>query len=821
MTRTRKYNSLGVWLRWARLLTAAVMLALLCAPVLGDRYEAAREAMQPPPPVRIANPHPDMGAIPEARSPQVKERLQSAAGQKPAPGEETAQLPETQPPGEIPEPSVKPAEGRLTEGPAEPPPADQDDPERVRFTAQDLYYHEGAVGARGDITLHYQDITIRTEEAQLDRDQRWGAFLGNVRLEQPLYRARSHELRYNLDTDEWTGATGRVRVDPDFFTEGVQEPLFFSWERAEGLPDLVVAEEATGTSCDYLDDGRHVHYELRSNRITVIPEKRVVFSRPTLYLFGRRVVRYPWDLKLSMDRRENRFLPEVGQNQVEGYFAKFAFGYLLSRFGDGFVRLHLTQKRGTGLGFDHAFKSAQHTAEASFFAEPSQGSLTGRLSHQARLSGALSSNLSASFQDNSGFGAGTSSTIANWTLRHIGGTSSSLLGFQHSVNETGFATSRRFTTNLTYNQRLGSSGDVQFRSVHRHAKSRADQPRDEELNTDLALRYRQPAYDVELLAQKRYDLGSSSAASRFSAFNRTPEIVIRTDSRRLGDKKLFGEDVRAEVYLGRFEQVPDLPGMYRTGVNLDVPGKRRMIDQHTALHTSWRFRQLFTSDGSAQWIGDFRTEIRRELSASWNTRLYFQYSKPQGFSPLRIDSAAPYSNMTFQAVRLVADRMRLEVTGGRDFQNNYYHDALLRSEIMLAERSRLELQTGYSLQNDQWRPLNARWIVAADRNLWASLSANYNIDQHELSNVGLDLDWSPHWQWRLRFLGGYSSFGGFDQAEISIERDLHCMVGAVSYNKSTREFRLGLGIKAFPGDTRTFGIGAGGARFESTFGDIY
>jgi len=71
-------------------------------------------------------------------------------------------------------------------------------------------------------------------------------------------------------------------------------------------------------------------------------------------------------------------------------------------------------------------------------------------------------------------------------------------------------------------------------------------------------------------------------------------------------------------------------------------------------------------------------------------------------------------------------------------------------------------------------------------------------------------------------IAGYSGTNKeIDQLEFNLLRDLHCMIGSVSYNKELSEFRINIGIKAFPSDDRQFGMGGGGARFESTFGDYY
>ena len=71
-------------------------------------------------------------------------------------------------------------------------------------------------------------------------------------------------------------------------------------------------------------------------------------------------------------------------------------------------------------------------------------------------------------------------------------------------------------------------------------------------------------------------------------------------------------------------------------------------------------------------------------------------------------------------------------------------------------------------------------------------------------------------------LAAYSGYTHkLDQLEVQLLRDLHCMLASVSYNKALDEFRVNFGIKAFPSSERAFGMGAGGARFESTFGEMY
>ena len=74
---------------------------------------------------------------------------------------------------------------------------------------------------------------------------------------------------------------------------------------------------------------------------------------------------------------------------MEGYYAKFAYGYALNDANQGFLKLNLTQKRGVGFGFDHSLEEASQQGELSVFLEPSEGSFSGRLNYRAQLKPSL------------------------------------------------------------------------------------------------------------------------------------------------------------------------------------------------------------------------------------------------------------------------------------------------------------------------------------------------------------------------------------------------------------------------------------------------
>ncbi len=748
--------------------------------------EAFSEAMQPPPPAITAEP-PAQPPAPEATTVPAE-----------GPPEPAAQEPEPSP---LPEPSP--------------------DSEVISLRAQDLYYTSEGTQAWGEVAIGYQDYRATGEILDIDKERVWINLRGDVVVQSPDMLTTADHLELNLDTEHWHAFDTRTQVEPSFFETGVVEPLYLDGRHIHGKPGQMEVTSGRATSCNL---PHKPHYWLQSSYIRVEPEEYVVFRKPAIYLLGHRIFRYPWDLRLSLRRRTNRFLPEVGQNEVEGYFAKFAYLYLLNEQNSGVLRLHLTEQRGTGYGFDHDFDFGANYGDLRFFAEPSQGSWSGRLSDAHQFSEGFTADLSSNIQRYSGYGSGSTSLSNNLTFRNRSTDGQSLVGFQHSIMESSYSTNKRLTMNMTHRQQASENYSWEVSNVMRRNDYRADEHPDEELNSEFRLRGRERSYDWEALARKRYDLDGSAYTGddNFYALDYVPELQMNTDTSRLGGYRLLGRaQVRGSLNLGRFEQHPENINVSRAALDISLPGHSRSIGGSKRLHNSLRFRQQFFSEGSAQYYTNFRTELRGKWGHTWDHRWSFNFGSSHGYSPLRLGYAGRSSYLSFQAVRTVPNVMRIDVGSGYDFVNDYYRDATFRGQFMLAPDNRLELQTSYSLDRGEWRPLNAKWLCATD-DWYSAITAYYDLHGSKLTRATSEVNWRVNKLWHIDLLAGYSGYTHkLDQLEVQVLRDLHCMLASMTYNKESNEFRINVGIKAFPSNERAFGVGAGGSRFESTFGQYY
>ncbi len=687
--------------------------------------------------------------------------------------------------------------------------------DEVSITAENVYYHEGITGAQGNVVVKYRDLVVHADVGELDKDRIWGEFRGNVVIETPNVRTTATRLRVNLDTGEWSVEGGATTIQPQFFQAGIVEPVYVggSATEAEKEGGPIHVRDGYATTCDLPKR----HYALTSRRITVLPDDKVVLRKPTLEVFGHRALRYPWDLVLSMRRRQNRFLPTVGQNQVEGYYAKFAYLYLAGDYGDGLVRLHLTQKRGIGFGAEHEFDSALQSGQLSLFLEPEMGAFSGRARHTYHFNEALGSDLSLSLQRNSGYAGASTMMSGNMSLRHSVSSSDTSLGFEHSRADSAYSDSRRYTMNFSHRQRLGFDAGWNLQSVWRESSYGGDRPSYGSFESDFEYQERRTHLDWALSAEKRWDLSDEEAGATGYGLDSLPEIVLNTDSSRLNGFEIFGRvPLRSTLRAGHFIQYPDEKHVSMVSIDTNLGGGTTRLGSHSQLRTSGSFSQAFYDEGSARYTDGLSASLESEFGSHWHNRLSYGFGAVHGYSPLRRDYGYRRHDLSVQLVRQALNRSRVELSSGYDFVDDRYREARLRATFDTSARTRWEVMGGYDIEGSIWRPLQLRWMYARPDKLYLTMSSRYDLDAGDLSSADLELDWRAHRFWRLEAISSYSGYtNDLDHLNLRVTRDLHCWIGSLTYNKDLDEFRLGFGLKAFPFEERDWSLGRGGQRLGS------
>jgi hypothetical protein len=678
-------------------------------------------------------------------------------------------------------------------------------PGTVRITADHGRLTDEGTLVEGSVRAETEELTVEASSAQLDRDQVNVTFVGEIVVGAKGLKTTATDLRVNIETGAWRAARARAELAPSFFAGGVAEPVYVSGRELTSVSSSgpLEALDGTATTCDR----DHPHFELRSARVRVIPDRRVTISRPALYVLGARILRLPWDVTVPLDRK-SRLSPEVGRNEIEGYYLKLGVPYTANDANSGVARLHLTQLRGVGLGVDHDLLAGPQRARLSLFYEPSEGALRASATHRWRVADDLDWELSSSYQRNSGY-SGTGETLtADWSLRKDQGPGSSTLDVQESLSTTSATTSRRTAAAFTHQQRLGGEASLDIRtnySGYRYSAASATK----QLDASVEYRQRLGVGDLRLVANDRFSLSGSETSS--SSLTRLPELTLSTDARRLGGGSgLEALGLRVAAEAGRYEQGSTGLRVGRAALRLDAGGKEYRLGDRTRVQIGARYYQAFYDEGSARYVLGLTTDLRQQLGRHLNVRMQYQDSRPSGYSPVSLDSWGSQRDMTLQMVHQQGEQARFEVSTGYDFISNAWRTASGRLELLTSGWSKLSLQASYNLATAQWRPLDARWVWVRPEELKLSLSSVYAMAASQLQQVGADLDWTLGHRTRLQMTTRYSGYTHrVDQLAMTVTRDLHCWQAAVSYDKLTSDFQVTLGLKAIPGLQANLGSGRG------------
>ncbi len=785
---------------------------------------AGAAVCQAPPPT---NPAPPAPTAPETPPPAPR-RSTPPPAETPAPSAPTgATAPAVPPPTTTPAPETPATAaptGATAPGSVEQPAAPTEPKlgeNQYRIDADELRYTQGAVFGRGHVRIHYKDLILSCDAAEIDENQEWSDLHGNVVITSPSERTTAEQLRFNLETGEWKLTGGWTELEPSFFAEGlVHEPVYLGGEAVTSTPrlNLVESHKSELTTCDLPDP----HYDVTADSTAIRPGRDITFDHPTFYLLGRRIFRYPGKIRVSLRDKHGKIVPEFGENDVEGFYAKFAYPYDAGPHANGLIHLNLTTKRGPGVGVDHYFHTGQSAGEFSFFYEPFMSSYSALVQHMYQFNRGLSSSLNLSLQTNSGYGLGASTSMASdWTIRADSANAHTTLGFEDSLSDGSGFSSQSFISNFLHQQTGPAGLNWTIRSMYQSSDFGAGESSQNQLQLYLDLLRHQPAFDAELTYQQTLNLGNPSPTNFLYATDELPALVLSSDTKRLGIP-WFAIPINTRLEIGQFHEEPDDITVTRTSAEADMYGQPIHLAKGHDVLSGMSFRQTFYSDGSAQYDIRADSNFQSHWGGPWYSQVSWNWELPQGNAPLRNDFAAKQNYVSVDLSRYIANRSRIEFTSGYDAEAQTWQDALLRGEYTPNMHNRFELQADFDPNFHQWRPFQFQWQYAQLNRLNLTLVTSYDTQLSTLAQVALDSDWVLSRKWRLETLTSYNgALHDFDYLEARITRDLHCWLGSLSYSLSNREIRINFALKAFPFEDWQYGIGNRGQLLTPTFSQYY
>ncbi len=646
-----------------------------------------------------------------------------------------------------------------------------------------------------------------------------------VRLQSDALQAQGTTLELNVDTRRWLLRNGSAELRPQFLQDRLLESLYLRGEQLSGEGKQVEGRDLQATTCN-LDEP---HFCWHADEMTATQGDRAVLRNVRLEILGRTVLSLPTVVVPLREGLDESPLPDVGYTDEEGFYLRYAIGYLLARELVGSARLDLMQKRGVGLNLQQDFLRGD--ARLYYLRDLRQrtDNLTGGLTYRQNF-GALQTQWRWDYRQNSYllFANNTASDLrTDWQLPF--GTGALNLSASESRNRTGSFENISRTLVIQDNRRFGAlqwnlSGEYsEFENLTSGSRSGNRQ-----WTTRANLRYGLGSANLTLDYNRFLPVGESPTF--LGGLERLPEVSLVAPAEWWG---LSLPDNQIRISAGRYvEGVQTRLQRDRYGFEwqgrLGTPNPRAQTA--TGFRWNYSFKQTFYSDDTAQYVLQSVAEQSFGLGGRSVFSLRWNYLRPYGYSPLGLDRTGFYN--------LLSGDLRWFVGGGWSLSAQTSYDlrardrnrdpwSLLNLNLEYEPAPYLRWRNQFSYDPNRERLLSIQtdllWRFGDSQLVFAG---RYDAQRAKWGRLFLRAD-SVRWgRTRLSVLAQYNGYlNRFESRQLLLTYDLHCAELEVRYIDNPFGFRRDTGLqffirlKALPSFSR-FGygqlgqpVGAGGFDF--------
>jgi LPS-assembly protein len=304
------------------------------------------------------------GQEPLPTTPPPEQQAEPPSAPPSGPGATEAQQPAAQPPAAKPPAATPPGTPAPTAPTAPTPPPVN--PDLLQFqlkfpqekgggsatgAAADLEYKRDDYAVlTGSVRIHYQDIDLQSDKAEIDLSTKIVTATGNVIIDQGPRRLTGTTATFNLGTKTGTLSQATGRVTPDYYFSGtevaktgdntytVANGIFTSCDQK--VPDWSFR---VGTARIEVDEYAHIHSaSMRAKKLPVLY---------TPYIL--------WPVK--SERSSGLLVPNIGYSQRRGAQLGLAYFQTLGRSYDTTFHVDLFSKNFLGLGNEFRYRPSEGT----------------------------------------------------------------------------------------------------------------------------------------------------------------------------------------------------------------------------------------------------------------------------------------------------------------------------------------------------------------------------------------------------------------------------------------------------------------------------
>ncbi len=637
------------------------------------------------------------------------------------------------------------------------------------------------------------------------------------------------QVTVNFRDRTYKTVNSNVQLRPSFLKGKVLDDVYLRGGTSNGSQREMFAIDAHLTTCSYDDP----HYELLSDSTDLRPGKRIILRKVTVRLLRHDILRLPF-LSIPLDDKTDRYTPEIGQSNDEGYFIKFKYPLFARRTSDLLnARIDYFTKLGLGLGGDYFYESTKARGYLKAYGLVGQSS-TFSLDQDHAMK--LGSNLEFTLQNNfqrQNYLTAPQNTILNtraglrWAQSN--GTYTTL-SFYRNRNESSSFISTFQTLSLndsrSINRTLRTSLDLTFSGNSSSFSGGAPVERNQlDVRFIGTQEFRQAT--AELAYQRSIPIGDTT--NFYGAADQTPVVTLRSDGSRLLSKA-WGEALpfQAELSVGEYGNA-GLNGERLSRGNLNISmSKEDRGYRRFGVSMDGRLQQGIYSDDTAQYVIGYNGTARYSLGRSTGINLRYNYLQAHGYTPLQFDrtgtSNLVSTDLTIEPLR----RLTFGAQTGYDFvqeqqQELAWQSVGARMEWRPTDSVQLRGLSTFDTFRHTWSNtrLDLAWRAGGT---FVSAGARYDGVRHTWGNVNFYVDGFKMGRLKTSALIAYNGYlRQFEARHFSFIYDLHCAEAILQIIDNPTGFRPGttigffIRLKAFPFNT-PFGLGRNGQSFGTGTG---
>ncbi len=743
-------------------------------------------------------------------------------------------------------------------------PAFAEDEIIVNLKAQNLKYDEasGTILATGSVEARLKDVTVLADVLRVNVAGKVVTAEGNVSLKTADYSATGASLLYD--------ASSEVGVMSKFYTvfapKEINGKLYVRVEEFYEEPTFKWGKESDTTTCDYSEP----HYDVKAKRFEYYPDDKLVGYSVTFYINRIPVMWFPvW--VYSFKNRRASLMPVIGNNEVEGNFAKFGFDYFINNDANGLIFLDLMQKKGLGKGFEHYYRTDQNNSGTFYLyhLEERDTGLTDvvtRVDHEAQLGDNTKLDLLGKYADiylvpfgrlDQTYGKVSldHSSDRKWGLNidalddRWGGLESYNLSAAHSYqlyNTTlvaGFSKGKdvpswdRFNTRLTHDQPLFKD-NITFSTVVNFSRNAAGEKEaaDELLQPQVQVLDREDDYSLRVF-QNWYidtDRGLFPGDKNNEYMEKQPEVTLSLKPRdvNLGDWNLFS--LSPNFGAGRYHETKwisvtsHLRNFTTERYNANLTATKAVpLGWGSRLSLMGAVEQYLYTPGDQRYVLKDGLGVGTDLWGFFSNSINYQKGLSEGNTPFFFDIiGVNYENMGDTMTMYYLDKIRWVNSCGFNYKTRLYDDYLTRLRVAPDERLEGNVSTGYDINNKLYRDLVLGIRLAPVPKISWSWDSVHDINNNifKSANSILDAEIGDDWRYKFHVRVGHSYdffTGRFIMRDLMIVKDLHCWEMKYVYSDWLKEWRLSFTLKAFPEVPVGWGAGDRGYFFEGFSTDSF